>query len=82
MRSNDFLYLYHEIFQENERAVTREEGLALAREHKCLFLECSAKNKENVQKCFKDLTLKVHYFNEAFIFLVVILHQLCVSIAC
>lgn len=53
------------IFQENERAVTREEGLALAQEHKYLFLECSAKTKENVQHCFKDLTLKVHYFKKA-----------------
>lgn len=53
------------MLQENERAVTREEGLALAQEHKCLFLECSAKTKENVHQCFKDLTLKVSYFNKA-----------------
>lgn len=45
--------------QDKERVVTREEGMALAQEHKCLFLECSAKTKENVQQCFKDLTLKV-----------------------
>ncbi|KAB1211038.1 Ras-related protein RABC2a [Morella rubra] len=53
------IILGNKVDRENERAVTREEGLALAREHKCLFLECSAKNKENVQKCFKDLTLKL-----------------------
>lgn len=47
-------------FQENERAVSREEGMALAQEHKCLFLECSAKTRENVQQCFRDLTLKVY----------------------
>ncbi|KAG6669762.1 hypothetical protein CIPAW_01G266100 [Carya illinoinensis] len=45
--------------KETERAVTREEGLALAQEHKWFFLECSAKTRENVQQCFKDLTLKV-----------------------
>jgi len=46
-------------FQESERAVSKEEGMALAREHRCLFLECSAKTRENVQQCFKDLSLKV-----------------------
>lgn len=46
-------------FQDSERAVTREEGLAFAKEHNCLFLECSARTRENVQLCFKDLTLKV-----------------------
>ncbi|XP_022742955.1 ras-related protein RABC2a-like isoform X2 [Durio zibethinus] len=42
-----------------ERAVTREEGMALAQEHKCSFLECSAKTRENVHQCFKDLILKI-----------------------
>lgn len=46
-------------FQESERAVSKEEGMALAQEHRCLFLECSAKTRENVQQCFKDLSLKV-----------------------
>ncbi|CAN6568478.1 unnamed protein product [Malus baccata var. baccata] len=49
----------NKVDRENERAVTREEGLALAQEHKCLFLECSAKTRENVQQCFKDLTMKM-----------------------
>ncbi|TQD93650.1 hypothetical protein C1H46_020753 [Malus baccata] len=49
----------NKVDRENERAVTREEGMALAQEHKCLFLECSAKTRENVQQCFKDLTLKM-----------------------
>lgn len=48
-------------FQDNERAVSREEGMALAEEHKCSFLECSAKTKENVLQCFKELILKVHH---------------------
>lgn len=40
--------------------------MALAQEHKCFFLECSAKTKENVQECFKDLTLKVSIFDPTF----------------
>lgn len=54
--------VYCIIFQESERAVTKEEGMALAQEHRCLFLECSAKTRENVQQCFNDLTLKVLLF--------------------
>jgi len=47
-------------FQESERAVSKEEGMALAQQHRCLFLECSAKTRENVQQCFNDLSLKVY----------------------
>lgn len=46
-------------FQESERAVSREEGLALAKDLGCLFLECSAKTRENVEQCFEELALKV-----------------------
>ncbi|XP_017249757.1 ras-related protein RABC2a-like isoform X2 [Daucus carota subsp. sativus] len=49
----------NKVDRESERAVTRQEGLALAQEHKCIFYECSAKTRENVQQCFKDLTLKI-----------------------
>ncbi|XP_027351871.1 ras-related protein RABC2a-like [Abrus precatorius] len=42
-----------------ERAVSREEGLALAKELGCLLLECSAKTRENVEQCFKELALKI-----------------------
>ncbi|CAI9091197.1 OLC1v1026157C1 [Oldenlandia corymbosa var. corymbosa] len=42
-----------------ERAVSIEEGVALAQEHKCIFLECSAKTRENVQQCFKELLSKI-----------------------
>ncbi|KAL6952272.1 Ras-related protein RABC2a, partial [Sarracenia purpurea var. burkii] len=45
-------------FQDDERAVSIEEGMALAQEHKCLFFECSAKAREKVQQCFKELTVK------------------------
>ncbi|CAN4117151.1 unnamed protein product [Withania somnifera] len=44
---------------ESERAVTREEGIALAKELGGLFLECSAKTRENVQHCFEELALKI-----------------------
>jgi len=39
--------------------VTREEALAFAQEYGCLFLESSAKTRENVEKCFEELALKV-----------------------
>lgn len=39
--------------------VTKEEGLAFAEESGCLFLESSAKTRENVEKCFEELALKV-----------------------
>ncbi|XLU99382.1 hypothetical protein S245_013722, partial [Arachis hypogaea] len=43
---------------ESERAVSREEGLALAKELGCLLLESSAKTRENVEQCFEELALK------------------------
>ncbi|CAK9186354.1 unnamed protein product [Ilex paraguariensis] len=49
----------NKVDKDSERAVTVEEGMALAQEHKCFFLECSAKTRENVQQCFKELILKV-----------------------
>lgn len=39
--------------------MTREEGIALAQEYGCSFFECSAKTRENVEKCFEELALKV-----------------------
>lgn len=40
--------------------VSWEEGVAFAKEHGCLFLESSAKTRENVQECFKELLSQVH----------------------
>ncbi|XP_047251971.1 ras-related protein RABC2a isoform X2 [Capsicum annuum] len=48
----------NKVDRESERAVTREEGIALAKELGGLFLECSAKTRENVQHCFEELALK------------------------
>ncbi|WCJ19236.1 hypothetical protein M5689_001533 [Euphorbia peplus] len=45
--------------KESERAVSQEEGRALAEEHKCSFFECSAKTRENVVQCFRELMLKI-----------------------
>ncbi|KRH34657.1 hypothetical protein GLYMA_10G197400v4 [Glycine max] len=49
----------NKVDKDSERAVSKEEGMALAQQHRCLFLECSAKTRENVQQCFNDLTLKI-----------------------
>ena len=47
-------------FQEGERVVTKKEGIDFARQYGCLFLECSAKTRINVEQCFEELVLKVH----------------------
>lgn len=45
--------------QESERTVSKKEGMEFAREYGCLFLECSAKARVNVEQCFEELVLKV-----------------------
>ena len=42
-----------------DRVVTKKEGIDFAREYGCLFIECSAKTRVNVQQCFEELVLKV-----------------------
>ncbi|KAL6842332.1 hypothetical protein ACP4OV_027759 [Aristida adscensionis] len=49
----------NKVDKDGERMVTREEGLAFAQESGCLFLESSAKTRENVEKCFEELALKI-----------------------
>jgi len=44
---------------DSERVVSREEGIALAKELGCLLLECSAKTRENVEQFFEELALKI-----------------------
>lgn len=36
--------------------------MTLAKENNCLFFECSAKTRENVQLIFKELIVKVSIF--------------------
>mmetsp|Transcript_5928 Transcript_5928/g.6779 ORF Transcript_5928/g.6779 Transcript_5928/m.6779 type:complete len:207 (-) Transcript_5928:1060-1680(-) len=44
---------------QSERQVSRQEGIAFARQHGCLFLECSAKTKDGVAQAFQELVRKV-----------------------
>lgn len=41
--------------------VSKQEGIAMARQWGCLFLECSAKTRVNVQACFEELVQKVFF---------------------
>ncbi|XP_073066693.1 ras-related protein RABC2a-like [Primulina eburnea] len=49
----------NKVDMESEQVVSREEGLALAKELGCLFLECSSKTRVNVEQCFEELTQKI-----------------------
>ncbi|XP_031395491.1 ras-related protein RABC2a isoform X2 [Punica granatum] len=49
----------NKVDRDSERAVSTEEGVALAKELGCLFLECSAKTRANVEQCFEELALKI-----------------------
>lgn len=50
------------LLQESERVVSKKEGIDFAREYGCLFIECSAKTRVNVEQCFEELVLKVSKF--------------------
>lgn len=49
----------NKVDRESEREVNREEGMALAQQLGSLFLECSAKTRQNVEQCFEELALKI-----------------------
>ncbi|MBA0684386.1 hypothetical protein Goshw_013207 [Gossypium schwendimanii] len=49
----------NKVDMDSERAVSREEGIALAKELGSIFLECSAKTRKNVEQCFEELALKI-----------------------
>ncbi|XP_074589109.1 ras-related protein RABC1-like isoform X1 [Curcuma longa] len=49
----------NKVDKESERVVTKKEGINFAREYGCLFLECSAKTRVNVEQCFEELVLKI-----------------------
>ncbi|XP_021818907.1 probable protein phosphatase 2C 11 [Prunus avium] len=49
----------NKVDKESERTVSKKEGMEFAREYGCLFLECSAKARVNVEQCFEELVLKI-----------------------
>ncbi|CAN6475935.1 unnamed protein product [Victoria cruziana] len=49
----------NKVDKDSERVVTKKEGIEFAREYGCLFLECSAKTRVNVEQCFEELVLKI-----------------------
>ncbi|KAK7247581.1 hypothetical protein RIF29_42466 [Crotalaria pallida] len=49
----------NKVDKEADRVVTKKEAINFARECGCLFIECSAKTRVNVQQCFEELVLKV-----------------------
>ncbi|KAK9167240.1 hypothetical protein Scep_002431 [Stephania cephalantha] len=49
----------NKVDKEGERVVTKREGIEFARQQGCLFLECSAKTRTNVEQCFEELVLKI-----------------------
>ncbi|CAN1174288.1 Ras-related protein RABC2a, partial [Linum perenne] len=44
----------------SERAVSREEGMVLAHELKCPFLECTARSRQNIEQIFRVLLSKIY----------------------
>lgn len=49
----------NKVDKEGERVVSKREGIDFAREYGCLFIECSAKTRVNVEQCFEELVLKI-----------------------
>ncbi|KAI4364242.1 hypothetical protein MLD38_020361 [Melastoma candidum] len=49
----------NKVDKDSERVVTMKEGMVLADETGCLFHECSAKTRDNIEKCFEELVLKI-----------------------
>ncbi|WMV26600.1 hypothetical protein MTR67_019985 [Solanum verrucosum] len=49
----------NKVDKESERVVSKKEGIEFAREYGCLFIECSAKTRVNVEQCFEELVLKI-----------------------
>ncbi|XP_039010630.1 ras-related protein RABC1-like [Hibiscus syriacus] len=53
------IFVGNKVDKESERVVTKKEGINFARECGCLFIECSAKTRVNVQQCFDELVMKI-----------------------
>lgn len=49
----------NKVDKESERAVTKKEAVDFARQYGCLYTECSAKTRVNVEQCFEELVMKI-----------------------
>ncbi|KAG9148697.1 hypothetical protein Leryth_013389 [Lithospermum erythrorhizon] len=49
----------NKVDKDSDRVVSKKEGIDFAREYGCLFIECSAKTRANVEQCFEELVLKI-----------------------
>lgn len=49
----------NKIDREENREITRDEGLRFARKHSMLFIEASARTSVGVQQAFEELVQKV-----------------------
>ncbi|KAJ6805830.1 ras-related protein Rab-18 [Iris pallida] len=49
----------NKVDKEGRRAVTKQEGVEFARHYGCLFIECSARTRANVEQCYEELVLKI-----------------------
>lgn len=49
---------------EHERVVSREEGMHLARQFGCRFMETSAKQRINVEESFYELVREIRRYNK------------------
>ena len=45
----------NKVDKESSREIAKEDGVRFAKEHGCLFLECSAKTRTRVQEAFEEL---------------------------
>lgn len=45
----------NKVDKESSREIAKEDGVRFAKEHGCLFLECSAKTRTRVQEAFDEL---------------------------
>jgi Ras-related protein Rab-18 len=50
----------NKIDREDNREITRDEGLRFARKYSMLFIEASARTREGVQNAFEELVTKVN----------------------
>ena len=63
---------------DNERVISREEGIKFARNHRSLFLETSAKHDQFVADIFREIVEKVRC-NSRYLFYHIIVKKLCIK---